>query len=140
MRLMSAIVVIFFGLSFQALASDADGPATGAAVAPGTIAGKTIRGEIWNGFQNQQHLWRFKADGTVSGTLWYVQSAWRSSNFIQQNDLGTWRADGGRLCVTWRKFFGGGTQCYTLTELRPGWMRFADGTGGPSFSAQVSAR
>lgn len=102
------------------------------------IAGATVRAEIWTGHLNEQHIWRFRTNGTLDGSMWAVESGWRSSRHIEVNDSGTWKVENGRLCVTWRRFFGGGEQCYTVAASRPGWVRLTNQSGGPSFLGQLS--
>ena len=102
------------------------------------VAGATVRAEIWTGHLNEQHIWRFRADGTVTGDMWAVEAGWRSSRHIEINDRGTWRVEAGRLCVSWRRFGAGTPQCYSVTPARAGWWRFSSQSGGPSFLGQVS--
>ncbi len=132
MRLFLALLILS-GLAAPVAAAD-----TTSAGMAARMAGATVRAQIWTGHLNEQHIWRFKPDGTVTGAMWAVESGWRSSRHININDQGTWRAENGRLCVTWRLFFGGGTQCYSLAAERPGWARFSNQSGGASFNGQIS--
>lgn len=102
------------------------------------LAGTTIRAEVWDGFLQQNHIHRFRADGTVDGEFTARRLIRRDIDFIHEYDRGRWRVENGRLCVSWRKFFLGRPQCYTLTPTTVGWVRFANAGGGPSFNAQVN--
>ena len=101
------------------------------------LIGTTIRAQVWDGFLSQNHIHRFRADGTVTGQFAARRLILRGIDFINEYDQGRWSVTNGRLCVTWRKFFGGRSQCYELEPVRPGWVRFANISGGPSFNAQV---
>lgn len=110
-----------------------------AAPPSGTIAGTVLRAQIWHDNLNEQHLWRFKADGTVRADYWLVENGANASDgFNEESDSGTWRLAAGGLCIRWHLMFEAETHCYRLTALRPGWVRFADTAGGPSFDAQLS--
>ena len=134
MRTIIAPLLLLLALSGPAVAADAtsaDGPDP-------LVAGATLRAQIWTGNLNEQHIWRFRPDGTVDGSMWAVTSGWRSSRHIEINDGGTWRLADGGLCVRWRRFFGGTPQCFTISPLRPGWVRLTNRASGPSFDAQLS--
>lgn len=98
-----------------------------------------MRGDIWTGAIAQAHIWRFRPGGRLTGTYTVTPMGSQAvSSFLEVNDDGGWTFANGRLCVEWRKFFSGRQQCYTLTPLRPGWVRFENVGSGPSFDAQLS--
>lgn len=103
------------------------------------IAGSVLRAQIWHDNLNEQHLWRFKADGTVQSDYWLVENGANASDgFNEDNDTGAWRVEMGKLCIRWRLMFEAERHCYRLSPLRPGWVRFTHVGGGPSFDAQLS--
>ena len=104
------------------------------------IAGTTFRAEIWDGFLLENHIHRFRPDGTVDGEFTARRLIRQGIDFVRSADRGRWTVADGRLCVTWRKFFLGKPQCYELTPVAPGRVRFTNLEGGPSFVAQFSRR
>ena len=102
------------------------------------VAGTTFRAEVWDGFLLENHIHRFRPDGSVDGEFAARRLIRQGIDFVKQHDRGRWTVDGGRLCVVWRKFFLGKPQCYSLSPARPGWVRFSNEGGGPSFLAQFS--
>lgn len=133
-RLLTVLLIVVVGTAGGAAAQT---PVN--AQLEGRIAGATMRGQIWSEALNQNHLWRFRPDGTVSGTFTAnVLAPQTGKNFIEISDEGTWRVADGRLCVEWHRFFYGAPQCFALSSLRPGWVRFTNLGDGPSFDAQLS--
>ncbi len=104
------------------------------------IAGTTFRAEIWDGFLLENHIHRFHPDGTVDGEFSARRLIRRGIDFVRAQDRGRWTVADGRLCVSWRKFFLGKPQCYELTPVAPGRVRFTSLDGGPSFVASFSRR
>ena len=128
-----------FLLAGVAGSAAAAGPGMGPLTSSG-VAGTTVRAQIWHDNLNEQHLWRFRPDGSVASDYWLVENGARASDgFNEENDTGRWQVDKGRLCIRWKLMFEAERQCYRLSTLRPGWVRFSNVSGGaPSFDAQIS--
>lgn len=126
-------------LLFMAAGSAIVGPSADAQERP-VLAGVTLRAQIWHDNINEQHLWRFKADGTIESDYWLVENGTQASDgFNEESDTGRWKVESGRLCIRWKLMFEAERQCYRLTPVRPRWVRFSNVSGGaPSFDAQIS--
>ena len=86
------------------------------------------------------YIWRLRPDGRADGdSSSFVNAMSMASGYLEQeNDVGRWRIDGGRLCIAWPKFFYGKERCYRVEILGPRKARFVDTAGGPSFLADWS--
>lgn len=83
--------------------------------------------------QYENHLWRFRADGTVYGDMNYYFVTARAGNFIvERRDIGRWRlASDDRICVTWNEFFftQGNETCFRVDTQHGAWVRLTTDRG-----------
>lgn len=83
--------------------------------------------------QLENHLWRFRADGTVRGYIYYVETfAGGGTRHVERQDTGVWRvAEGDRICVSWQQFFftRGNETCFTVDEGYRPWVRLQTDRG-----------
>ena len=111
--------------AFAALGLATMGPAYIAAQsAPVTdVAGKELRTSIpvWDYFQD--HLWRFRSDGTVSGTYDALRGVGELAHALSGSDTGKWSVENGDVCVQWQRWFKGARTCYRIDRTDGIWIK-----------------
>lgn len=111
----------FFGAAAVAAAALA-GAASTAALAGEQLSSAQVAERTGTGpfeFRGRTQVWRFTPDGRVAAD--YTVSRISMGGMGEQFGLkasGTWRRDGGRLCVDWQQGTPARSGCYTVTTGR----------------------
>ncbi len=105
-----------------------------AASPPAGPAGYEIRGVMPGQYEAwEHHLWRFRPDGRITGYLYAQQIGIAQPGYIEKSDVGRWRLNGARMCVTWSKWFQQREHCYRLRVMNGGRFYFHNTNGPLSF-------
>lgn len=79
----------------------------------GNLAGYEIRVNLPGHYAPTDHLWRFNADGTVSGVSFFARTGARGGTFSETNaDNGTWSIQDGAVCVQFGGQLSEANGCY----------------------------
>ncbi len=130
--ILGAAIAVAIAAGTLGPASAANPPARPAP--PAGPAGYEIRAvmhgqyEVW-----EHHLWRFGANGRVTGHLFAQQIGFTQNGIVQESDTGRWRLVGDSMCVTWKRWFDGREHCYRLRVLNGRRFYFQNTNGRLSF-------
>ena len=86
------------------------------------LAGQEIRATIWTGNHAQDHIWRFRAGGSVSGLYTGLSNVGELAHAVEGSDTGTWSARGKTVCIQWRAWFGRARTCYRIERTKGIWI------------------
>jgi hypothetical protein len=106
------------------------GPAAAAPLAgselQARVAGAEFRGSARTTRGNEDAIWRFSPDGTVTAIGGYSRSNFGGGVRTETRDAGRWRIDANRLCIDWQA---SGNVCYTVDAGAGSWVVLR---GGPA--------
>lgn len=91
----------------------------------GRTAGAEFRGHVRTGRGGEDHIWRFRPDGTAAGIATVRRSVGYGTYQYEIGDAGRWRIDGDRLCVDWPGLNRAFSGCYAVTAQGGDHVRLA---------------
>lgn len=94
------------------------------------LAGQEIRATIWTGNHAQDHIWRFRAGGAVSGLYTGLSNVGELAHAVEGSDTGTWSARGETVCIQWRAWFDRARTCYRIERTKGIWFEASPVGGG----------
>lgn len=123
MRRIAIVVSATIGAMLTVVAADAQ-PLSGQGL-QGRTAGGEFRGFMRSERGGEDHIWRFRPDGTAVGVATIRRNVGYGTYQYEIGDTGRWRIEGNRLCVDWpglnRNFSG----CYAVTAQGGDHVRLA---------------
>jgi hypothetical protein len=106
---------------------------------PANYVGYELRGNLpGQETHRDNHLWRFHRNGRLNGVYTTLSFDVRGGEYVSESDRGSWRTNGGQLCVTWTLWFQGEEQCYRVTRLNGRWFNFVRTDGSYSFRGTLA--
>ena len=81
----------------------------------GNMAGKELRRTFQDEEFTRSEIWRFGPNGVIKAVASKVAGG-SVARREQDADSGRWAIEGGKLCVTWKKWNGGQKVCYTAVK------------------------
>lgn len=123
MRNVAIVVSAILTTLLPAAAADAQ-PLSGQAL-QGRASGSEFRGSAQTQRGAENHIWRFRPDGTATGVGIVQRSVGYGTYQYEIGDAGRWRIESDRLCVEWSGVNSILSGCYTFIAQAGNHVRLA---------------